>query len=112
MANPQIIEQRQVLGKEFKMYGTIENPLFLARDVANWIEHKNITHMMNTVDEDEKLTYTICNSGQGREMWFLTENGLYEVLMQSRKPIAKQFKKKSKRNTKTNKKNWRIYSIY
>lgn len=31
--------------------------------------------MMNTVDVDEKLTYTICNSGQGREMWFLTEDG-------------------------------------
>ena len=27
------------------------------------------------------------------ETWFLTEDGLYEVLMQSRKPQAKQFKK-------------------
>lgn len=26
-------------------------------------------------------------------MWLLTESGLYEVLMQSRKPIAKEFKK-------------------
>lgn len=32
-------------------------------------------------------------SGQNREVWMLTENGLYEVLMQSRKPIAKEFKK-------------------
>lgn len=32
-------------------------------------------------------------SGQVRKMWFLTEDGLYEVLMQSRKPIAKEFKK-------------------
>lgn len=51
---------------------------------------------MNTVDEDEKLTHTIYASGQNRKMWFLTENGLYEVLMQSRKPIAKQFKKQVK----------------
>ena len=28
---------------------------------------------------------------------FLTENGLYEVLMMSRKPIAKKFKKEVKR---------------
>ena len=91
-----MIYNQEVLGQDFKIYGTKEEPLFLAKDVANWIEHKNITHMMNTVDEDEKLTYTICNSGQGREMWFLTEDGLYEVLMQSRKPIAKQFKKKVK----------------
>ena len=96
MSNLQVIYNQEVLGQDFKIYGTKEEPLFLAKDVANWIEHKNITHMMNTVDEDEKLTYTICNSGQGREMWFLTEDGLYEVLMQSRKPIAKQFKKKVK----------------
>lgn len=40
-------------------------------------------------------------SGQNREMWFLTEQGLYEVLMLSRKPIAKQFKKKVKEILKT-----------
>ena len=38
-------------------------------------------------------TGTIFRSGQNRQATFLTENGLYEVLMQSRKPIAKQFKK-------------------
>ena len=96
MNDLQVIYNQEGLGQEFKIYGTKEEPVFLAKDVANWIEHKNITHMINTVDEDEKLTYTICNSGQGREMWFLTEDGLYEVLMQSRKPIAKQFKKKVK----------------
>ena len=75
----EIINEQEVLGKGFKIYGTFENPLFLAKDVAEWIEHKNITHMMNNVDADEKLTYTIRNAGQGREMWFLTEDGLYEV---------------------------------
>ena len=97
----QIIEQREVLGKEFTIYGDLENPLFLAKDVAIWIEHNNISHMMSIVDENEKLTYTIRNSGQNREMWFLTEDGLYEVLMQSRKPIAKQFKKEVKKILKT-----------
>ena len=101
MNNLIILEERQVLGKDFKIYGTKENPLFLAKDVANWIEHNNITHMMSIVDENEKLTYTIRNSGQNREMWFLTEDGLYEVLMQSRKPIAKQFKKEVKKILKT-----------
>lgn len=91
-----VIHQQRVLNKDFAVYGTYEKPFFLAKDVANWIEHQNITHMMNMVDEDEKLTYSIRNSGQNREMWFLTEDGLYEVLMQSRKPIAKQFKKQVK----------------
>lgn len=48
------------------------------------------------VDEDEKLVGTLFRSGQNREVWFLTENGLYEVLMQSRKPLAKEFKKEVK----------------
>ena len=33
-------------------------------------------------------------------MWFLTEDGLYEVLMQSRKPIAREFKKQVKKKLK------------
>lgn len=41
---------------------------------------------VNSVHEDEKKTSALYYSGQVREMWFLTEDGLYEVLMQSRKP--------------------------
>lgn len=91
-----VINEQVVLGKVFRVYGDLENPLFLAKDVADWIEHKDLSRMVNLVDEDEKLKRTLYTSGQGREMWFLTEDGLYEVLMQSRKPIAKQFKKKVK----------------
>lgn len=96
MSNLQVIYNQEVLGQEFKIYGTKEEPLFLAKDVANWIEHNKPNEMIKNVDEDEKLKAIITHSGQGREMWFLTENGLYEVLMQSRKPIAKQFKKQVK----------------
>ena len=87
----QIINSQEVLGKDFKVYGTFENPLFLARDVADWIEYNpdDINKFMNMVDDSEKLTRTILRSGQNREMWFLIEDGLYEVLMQSRKPIAR-----------------------
>lgn len=35
------------------------------------------------------------------EYWFLTEDGLYEVLMQSRKPKAKEFKKEVKKILKS-----------
>ena len=99
--NLQIIDERKLLGKDFKIYGDIENPLFLAKDVANWIEHTDLSRMVNMVDDNEKLKRTLYVSGQNREMWFLTEDGLYEVLMQSRKPIAKQFKKEVKQILKT-----------
>ena len=93
----QVIEQREVLEKDFKIYGDKENPLFLAKDVANWIDHSDTSKMIKNIDEEEKLVRTLFLSGQKREALFLTEDGLYEVLMQSRKPIAKQFKKEVKK---------------
>lgn len=112
MNSLQIIEQRELLGKDFKIYGDFDNPLFLARDVAEWIEYSknsngayNISSMLRTVDDDEKLVLKILISGQNRDMLFLTEDGLYEVLMQSTKPIAKEFKKQVKEILKSIRKN-------
>ena len=98
MNNLQVINQQEILGKDFKIYGTLENPLFLAKDVAEVIENKNVSQMLNVVDEDEKAQYTVYRGdGSTHKQWYLTEYGLYEVFMQSRKPIAKQFKKQIRR---------------
>lgn len=106
MNNLQVIDQRNLLGKNFKVYGDFQNPLFLAKDVAEWIDYQktsegyyNTSKMLNTVDEDEKVT--IPNKDSGGSKLFLTEDGLYEVLMQSRKPIAKKFKKEVKKILKS-----------
>lgn len=96
-----VLNEQEVLGKQFRVYGTVEEPLFVANDVADWIEHSNVTEMLRGIDDDEKLVSTILRAGQNRQMNMLTENGLYEVLMQSRKPIAKQFKKEVKEILKT-----------
>lgn len=88
-----LLQETRLCGASLSVYGTPLEPLFLAKEVAEVIDHQNVTHLVGLVDEDEKLTYTICKAGQNREMWFLTEQGLYEVLMQSRKPIAKDFKR-------------------
>ncbi|MGX9756224.1 phage antirepressor [Clostridioides difficile] len=102
MNNLQTIKEQELFGKEFRVYGTLENPLFLAKDVAEWIDYSktsegyyNTSKMLMSIDEDEKVTIT--NSNSGGNKLFLTEDGLYEVLMQSRKPIAKQFKKEVKK---------------
>ena len=92
-----VFEQRNVLGHDFKIYGDIDNPWFLAKDAATWIEHSDVSTMLRSVDENEKLIQTMFSSGQNRDLWFLTEDGLYEVLFQSRKPIAKEFKKQVKK---------------
>ena len=91
-----IIDKRELLGKQFKIYGDLENPLFLVEDVAEWIEHSDVSTLLKGIDEEEKLIQILFVSGQYRDIWFLTEDGLYEVLMLSRKPIAKEFKKRVK----------------
>lgn len=88
-----IINHSTLLGHEIDVYGSVNEPLFLAKDVALWIEHSNARMMLASVDEDEKVVRIAYTPGGNQETWFLTENGLYEVLMLSRKPIAKQFKK-------------------
>lgn len=63
--------------------------------------------MLQSVDEDEKIKILNPANNDGRvlqantEYWFLTEDGLYEVLMQSRKPKAKEFKKEVKKILKS-----------
>lgn len=88
-----VINRSNLLGKEIDVYGDAMNPLFLANDVAKWIEHSNSRMMLASVDDDEKVVRIAYTLGGNQETWFLTENGLYEVLMLSRKPIAKEFKK-------------------
>lgn len=85
-----VLKRTELLGHQFSVYGTAEQPLFYATDVADLLKLTNVTDMISRVDEDERSKFNLERGGSG---WFLTEDGLYEVLMQSRKPIAKQFKK-------------------
>lgn len=62
---------------------------------------------LKTVESEEKFKYLVPANNNGgclrpnQEYWFLTEDGLYEVLMQSRKPKAKEFKKEVKKILKS-----------
>lgn len=62
-----VVHEQVVLEKEFKMYGTKEAPLFLAKDVAKWIEHSNVSMMLNKVDEDEKVLNNVYTLGGAQE---------------------------------------------
>ena len=94
----------EILGREIDFYGEDwNNVYFLGGDVAKWIDYKGgVSQLMECADEDEKLKAItpMYNKHNGQyeeqECLFLTEDGLYEVLMQSRKPIAKQLKKEVK----------------
>lgn len=92
----ELIKTETIVGNVINVYGTNDKPLFLAKDVAEWIEYNKNSRgyydtnaMLRTVDDEDKISSPI----NGRTTNFLTEYGVYEVLMQSRKPRAKQFKK-------------------
>lgn len=90
MEEIKIISKSTFLDKEIDVWGSVENPLFRANDVQSWLGLKNVSRAVANVDEEERLNLKLSRGGS---MWFLTEEGVYELLMQSRKPIAKQFKK-------------------
>lgn len=100
-----VIQETEILGKKIMLYGNIESPLFLAKDVAEWIDYSisNVSKMLKSVDNDEKTIRKFCTSGSNyqTEAWFLIEDGLYECCTQSKKPIAKQMKKEIKQYLKS-----------
>lgn len=96
MANSiQVLKQTELCGRQFTVYGTAETPMFLAREIAECIDYdkSSLNKLVASVDDDEKVRNIVPTPGGNQQVWMLTEGGLYEVLMQSRKPIAKQFKK-------------------
>lgn len=96
-----VIQETEILGNRIQMYGSVEFPWFMATDVATWIEHSNARSMIKTVDQDEKGVKSVYTLGGIQSKWFLSEDGLYEVCMQSRKPIAKEMKKEIKKYLKS-----------
>lgn len=112
-----LLEEQRFLHKTIRVFGTTDNPLFLARDVAEWLDYSKdpdkgyrTDRMLSSVDDDEKVKIKTPSQYEGvlktnTVYSFLTENGLYEVLMLSRKPQAKPFKKKVKEILKSIRKN-------
>ena len=70
-----------LMGKTFNVYGTVEEPLFRAKDVADWLDISNVSQMAQSVDDYEKGIYNVYTPGGNQDVLFLTENGVYEVLM-------------------------------
>lgn len=66
---------------------------FIAKDVCTALELSDVSMTVKRLDDDEKLIQTVLVSGQGREMWFINESGLYNLIFQSRKPEARAFRK-------------------
>lgn len=68
-------------------------PWFVAKDVCDILELDNSSQALTRLDADEKNTITL-NEGIGNPLKsVVSESGLYSLILSSRKPEAKQFKK-------------------
>ncbi|WP_073687678.1 phage antirepressor KilAC domain-containing protein [Streptococcus salivarius] len=74
---------------------TINNePYFVGKDVVGVLGYQNGSRDVNRhVDEEDKLKYRFGTSGQDREMIIINESGLYSLILSSKLPQAKEFKR-------------------
>lgn len=69
-------------------------PWFVGKDVADILEYTNTAKAVRDhVDDEDKLTERIVLSGQNREVIFINESGLYSLILSSKLPNAKKFKR-------------------
>lgn len=77
------------------VYQSLDEPLFKASDIANMIDYSdgNTWKMLEMCEKDEKLILPMVVAGQKRSISFVNETGLYNILSQSRKPIARKWRR-------------------
>jgi len=68
-------------------------PWWVLRDVCNVLGISNSRDVVARLDDDEKGVDTIVTLGGKQEMTVINESGLYSVILLSRKPEAKKFKR-------------------
>ncbi|MCK1231813.1 phage antirepressor KilAC domain-containing protein [Streptococcus uberis] len=67
---------------------------FVGKDVADILGYQNGSRDINRhVDEEDRLKYRFGTSGQDREMTIINESGLYSLILSSKLPQAKEFKR-------------------
>lgn len=71
-----------------------DQPWFVGKDIAVALGYSNPQKAIRDhIDVEDKLTERIVLSGQNREVIFINESGLYSLILSSKLPSAKKFKR-------------------
>ena len=70
-----------------------DEPWFVAKDVCECLEISNSRQALSRLDTDEKADVILNDGSQNRKMNIVNEYGLYNLVLSSRKPEAKEFKR-------------------
>ena len=76
-----------------RVIGTFQEPWFVAKDVCNILELKDVSNALLNISEKWKGTKVISTLGGKQDMRIINEAGLYKLIMRSNKPIAQKFQK-------------------
>ena len=67
---------------------------FVGKEVALALGYKSTADAIRKhVDKEDKLTRCFVDSGQSRQMYVINESGLYSLILKSKLPSAKRFKR-------------------
>ncbi len=76
------------------LVGASQEPYFVGKDVAQALGYSDTFGALKKhVDEEDKLNCQIDSVGQKREMTCINESGLYSLILSSKLPSAKEFKR-------------------
>ena len=82
--------------KENKIRSLVINdePWFIGKEVASVLGYNDTNQAIRKhVDDEDKLTRQFDGSGQNRNMVIINESGLYSLILSSKLPQAKEFKR-------------------
>lgn len=79
-------------GNEIRTITIDDEPWWFAVDVCGVLDLENTARAVMGLDEDEKCEHEHY-SGSGRKPTLINESGLYSLILRSRKPEAKAFKR-------------------
>lgn len=80
-------------GTEIRVVTKDGQPWWVAKDVCDVLEIKNSRDALGRLDEDEKGVASTDTLGGTQQVQVVNESGLYSLVLSSRKPEAKQFKR-------------------
>jgi anti-repressor protein len=80
-------------GKEVRTIQECGEPWWVLKDVCEVLELSNSRMVAERLDEDEKGVSIVDTLGGKQELTVISESGLYNVILLSRKPEARKFKR-------------------
>jgi prophage antirepressor-like protein len=74
-----------------RVIGSYNEPWFVAKDICNILELKDVSNALLNIPDKWKDTKVIRTLGGNQDMRIINEGGLYKLIMRSNKKIAQKF---------------------